>query len=836
MVGPVIGMSSLVLTTGELSKFEKCCEFYQKLGFEEVYVNNMHVEDVDEEDRFNAIEKWYNLFTSNDISGAPPIKITYRVSSRSLLQKASVASLSTGNKVGFETISFTVANFETIPKLLNEANTDFSYVPDEVKPCEIVTTDPLDNRISFSLKENIFSRYPEPRRLESIQDMFEPFNPYKSEKRNGRIAMLTSGGDAPGMNAAVRAVVRMAIYKGFEVFTIHEGYQGLISGGNMIQKMDWEDVREWLMEGGTLIGSARSKDFRTREGRLKAAQNLVENGIDYLIICGGDGSLTGADIFRKEYTNLMKELCASGRIGANHVERELQIVGLVGSIDNDMCLTDVTIGAYTSLHRICEAVDSITSTASSHSRAFVIEVMGRNCGWLAITAALATDADYVFIPESPPASDWPDHLCSTVKAQRSLGKRNITVIVAEGAIDDNLNPINSSHVRDVLAEKLGLDSRVTTLGHIQRGGVPCAFDRMLATLQGVEAVNLITKLENDQPSMMVTMNENKISAKPLVEAVALTTKVKGLVEEKKFDQAMALRDPEFLDCFKVFHEISTIKADVKVDKNRSMRVALIHVGAPAGGINAASVGTVRTLLNRGHKVFAIYNGFSGLTRHEAVHELTWESTFGWIVRGGSEIGINRALPTMNMGMTAYLFQKYKFDALLIIGGFEAFRSLGELEKARKNYPALRIPMLCLPATVSNNVPGTEFSLGCDTCLNALANYCDAIKQSASASRRRLFVCETQGGNCGFITTVGGLIIGAMSIFTPEEGIDLNTLKENIEHLRYSFSRDHGKSRGGKVWLRGEKSSATFTTDILAKITSEEAGGLFDSRTAGESDK
>ena len=170
-----------------------------------------------------------------------------------------------------------------------------------------------------------------------------------------------------------------------------------------------------------------------------------------------------------------------------------------------------------------------------------------------------------------------------------------------------------------------------------------------------------------------------------------------------------------------------------------MKIAVIHIGAPAGGMNAATRAAATYCLSRGHRPFAIHNGFPGLCRHDSVRELTWLQVESWAIRGGSEIGTNRSLPSEDMGMVAWYFQKYRFDGLLIIGGFEGFHALVELQQARAAYPAFRIPMVCLPATISNNVPGTEYSIGSDTCLNALIDYCDAIKQSASASRRRVFV-------------------------------------------------------------------------------------------------
>jgi 6-phosphofructokinase 1 len=186
--------------------------------------------------------------------------------------------------------------------------------------------------------------------------------------------------------------------------------------------MDWEDVRGWLSEGGTLIGTARCMKFKERAGRLSGAKNLVLNGIDALIICGGDGSLTGADIFRSEWKGLLDELVALGQLKKAQAEpfQHLNIVGLVGSIDNDMSSTDATIGAYSSLTRICQAVDFIDATAYSHSRAFVIEVMGRHCGWLALMAGVSTGADFVFLPEKPPAANWEDEMCRIIKMVSSI--------------------------------------------------------------------------------------------------------------------------------------------------------------------------------------------------------------------------------------------------------------------------------------------------------------------------------------------------------------------------------------------------------------------------------
>ncbi|KAM5434642.1 6-phosphofructokinase, alpha subunit [Microsporum ferrugineum] len=664
--------------------------------------------------------------------------------------------------------------------------------------------------------------------------------PVAAPAKQRRIAVLTSGGDAPGMNGVVRAVIRMSIHCGCEAYAVHEGYEGLVQGGDYFRQMYWEDVRGWLSRGGTLIGSARCKSFRDREGRLKAAKNMVIRGIDALIVCGGDGSLTGADIFRSEWPGLLEELVSKGELTSEEIKpfKSLNIVGLVGSIDNDMSLTDATIGCYSSLHRICEAVDEVFDTASSHQRGFVIEVMGRHCGWLALMSAISTGADWLFIPEMPPRDGWEDNMCDIITQNRRRGKRRTIVIIAEGAQDSHLQKITSNKVKDILSDRLQLDTRVTVLGHTQRGGSACAYDRWLATLQGIEAVKAVLDAKPGSPSPIITIRENKIERTSLVEAVRVTKSVSEAISNKDFATAMALRDSEFQAYHRAYINTTTPHhPKLLLPETKRMRIAIIHVGAPAGGMNPATRGAVAYCLARGHTPIGIYNGFPGLCRHHddkplgSVREVKWLESDSWVNEGGSEIGTNRGLPSEDMETTAKCFKLYKFDALFVIGGFEAFTAVSQLRKARKDYDAFKIPIVQLPATISNNVPGTEYSLGSDTCLNTLVNFCDVIRQSASSSRRRVFVIETQGGRSGYIATIAGLSVGAYAVYIPEEGISIKMLANDIENLRRSFAVDRGANHAGKIILRNERASATYTTQVIADMIKEEAKGRFESRSA-----
>ncbi len=355
-----------------------------------------------------------------------------------------------------------------------------------------------------------------------------------------KIGIMTSGGDAPGMNAAVRAVIRTALFKGAEAYAFYQGYNGMVKGGDMIRKMSWSSVSGIMSKGGTMIGTARSQEFRTREGRLKAAANLVKIGIDHLVIIGGDGSLTGANTFREEWKSLLDELLKTGTITESEAKDHphLKIVGMVGSIDNDMSGTDMTIGADTALKRITDAVDMLGTTAASHQRTFVVEVMGRNCGYLALIGALSTGADYVFIPENPPDPGWEERLCSRVKANRDSGKTDSIVILAEGACDKAGNQIKATDIKQVLESRLGYDTRITILGHIQRGGAPSAFDRYMSTVLGYHAVEHILRSGHDEEPKMIGMRRNRVVAVSLMDSVNKTKSIADCIKKGDYEQAI----------------------------------------------------------------------------------------------------------------------------------------------------------------------------------------------------------------------------------------------------------------------------------------------------------
>lgn len=643
------------------------------------------------------------------------------------------------------------------------------------------------------------------------------------------IGVLTSGGDAQGMNAAVRAIVRTALSRGVRVYAILEGYQGMVDGGSRIRPMTWGEVGGILHKGGTIIGTARCEAFRSRPGRLQAVANLVQNDIDSLIVIGGDGSLTGAAILHQEWPDLLAELVTQETISPEQaaLHPHLTIIGLVGSIDNDMLGTDMTIGADTALHRITEAVDAISSTAASHQRTFVVEVMGRHCGYLALMGALASGADWVLIPESPPdVENWEERMCEVLKAGRMAGRRDSIVIIAEGAQDRNGAPIESTYVKKVLEERLGEDVRVTILGHVQRGGFPSAFDRNLSTLLGAAAVDEALSTQPGSTPCLIGMRGNRIIRSPLQPCVEQTKRVAAAAMNRDFDTAMTLRGQNFQAAFRTVRTLVRALPRPPSPGQQRLRLAVIHAGAPAPGMNTAVRAAVRLGIDRGHIMLGVKNGFHGLIEGDIV-EMDWMSVNGWAPMGGAELGTNRKTPSGKDFYTiARTLEERHIQGLLMIGGWAGYEAMFRLARARENFPVFNIPLICLPATIDNDLPGSELSVGADTALNSIVDAVDKIKQSAVAARR-CFVVEVMGNQCGYLAQMSGLATGAERVYLPEEGVTLDDLQADVATLNAGF-------QGGKrlsVMIRSECAHPLYTSSFMATLFAGAGEGLFDVRQA-----
>ncbi|XP_063728291.1 ATP-dependent 6-phosphofructokinase, muscle type-like isoform X2 [Symsagittifera roscoffensis] len=670
-----------------------------------------------------------------------------------------------------------------------------------------------------------------------------------AKRLQANIGVLTSGGDAPGMNAAVRAAVVMGISLGAKVYLIREGYQGMVEGEGFIEEASWSKVSDCMHVGGTFIGTARCKEFREKPGRLRAARNLINKGITNLVVIGGDGSLTGANLFREEWPTLVEELHEKGEITSVQKEynSHLQIVGLVGSIDNDFCGTDMTIGADTALHRILECADALKTTALSHQRTFVLEVMGRHCGYLALVAGIATAADWIFIPEDPPEDGWEEAMCEKLNQAKHMGQRLCIVVVAEGATDRHGKPISVNDVKKVITDRTNHDTRVTILGHVQRGGSPSAFDRILGTRMGAEAIAALRDSTPDTPAYVISISGNREKRVPLMEAVLKTQSVAKAVDEFRYADAIALRGKSFQNNLEIYRtlnnrsipERATSVTDRKLSteeqlfskfapgQERTQAVAIMNMGNPAPGMNAAVRAVVRTLFYEDNfKVLLVSEGFDGLMIDD-VEYATWNSVSGYLGTGGSILGTNRRLPN-DLKKVSVKFDELNICGLVVIGGFQAFEAVNLLTEAREDFRQFCIPMIVVPATISNSVPGCELSIGCDTALNAICRACDVIKQSAQGTRKRVFIIETFGGYCGYLATMAAMACDADDAYIHEEKFTIEDLKDDVYHIKEKI-RCSDIQRG--LLVRNENANENYTMEFMERMLNEEGKGAFSCRSS-----
>ena len=309
-----------------------------------------------------------------------------------------------------------------------------------------------------------------------------------------KIAVLTSGGDSPGMNAAIRSVVRTCAYHNIKCVGVYRGYQGMIEGD--FKEMGPRDVHNIINKGGTILKSARSKEFMTVEGRKKAHANLVNAGIDSLVVIGGDGSFTGAEVFNKEYG--------------------FPVMGIPGTIDNDIFGTSHTLGYDTALNTVIECIDKIRDTASSHNRLFFVEVMGRDAGHIALNAGIGAGAQEILIPEEDMGLE---RLIESLRKSKASGKSSSIVVIAEG---DKIGKSVFELKEYVEANLPEYEIRVSVLGHMQRGGAPSCFDRVLASRLGVKAVE---SLMEGKSNLMVGMLNDLVALTPLEQAIKGHTEI-----------------------------------------------------------------------------------------------------------------------------------------------------------------------------------------------------------------------------------------------------------------------------------------------------------------------
>jgi len=552
-----------------------------------------------------------------------------------------------------------------------------------------------------------------------------------------KIAVMTSGGDAPGMNAVVRGVVRAALNKGWEVFGIRDAYRGLVDGGESIFPLDWVDVSWSFREGGTFLGSARFTDLvgdseNARELKLKVLLNLKSSGITGLVVIGGDGSLTGAEqlwAFFRDSRHRSQELR----------DAELAIVGIPGSIDNDIAFTDMSIGVDTTLNTIVECIDKLRDTATSHRRVSIVEVMGRLRGYLAVMSGLATGADRVFIREEKTSQRELHTMLSLLQESFHHGQRAGVIIRSEGA------DCSTNFLKETIALLLEpkREVRETVLGHLQRGGNPTAFERILATRMGVKAVQLLADGINEPQMTGLTAN--------VIEAVPLS-KILKRIREPEFQEALS---PNTRKAFVLGRKL---EEPPRKDACNT-RIAVLTDGNNVSGMNLAIRSLARLAINDGIDIVGIKGGLAGLVEgSESMLHLSWSmlELKGILRRAGTLLGVSsNGFPTDGKDFLIMRKQveQLKIDGLVAIGDARTYQYA-------KNLSALiQIPVVGIPAALCCNVAGTDWVIGMDSALNDLLKGIDRAADAAHV-QKKIVIIHIKGDYCQCLVHLAGLAAGA----------------------------------------------------------------------------
>ncbi|KAI5171147.1 6-phosphofructokinase 1 [Nematocida sp. LUAm3] len=608
--------------------------------------------------------------------------------------------------------------------LEEDVELDHAYKEHQI-PFKIKLTDPLKNRVC-------------------ITPALEP----------KIIGVLTSGGDAPGMNSVIWSIVKAAARNGVKVLGIHNGFSGLLTGE--IEEIYEETAYQNMHLGGTFLKSARCKEFLSAEGRRKAIENLKSNSIDALIVIGGDGSMKGAGKLAEEFP-------------------ELSVVFIPGSIDNDIPGTD-SLGAATAMHRIIEAIDCIECTMVSHRRGFVLEVMGRDCGWLALASAVSTDASYVVLPEYPLEPNWKADL----QRRLSSGCSSCTyVILSEGAKYSTGERVSASHIKDAM-EEIGIETRTSVLGHTQRGGAPCAADRLIAPTLGVAATEVAL---SRQGAYAVYINNTTEKVLDLFDAIERAEKASSSLKAPTEKVIRAIRGKEFIEMYRALMHIE------ETPKHKE-----VFLVTTVGALGAGAENIIKNL----EKYSKMYNKeIHSISKHQYFHKRN-----------------SRGKPTDQdfLSLQEHI-SSFSPSALVLIGGLDAVAEAKRLSSFIER-------IYVIPCTVSNNVPGTFVSVGAETALDTITALCDNLKMNSTKGIS--YLVEVFGSACGYLSISAALGVGAIDCYFPEETCILKKLARSVKSLNRYFS----KSGTPQLIIRGNGAMKGVCNETVAKILETDGNGKF----------
>jgi len=439
-------------------------------------------------------------------------------------------------------------------------------------------------------------------------------------------------------------------------------------------------------------------------------------------------------------------------------------------------------------------------------------------------AAVAGGADYVFTPEDPAGPGWQDDLAEHLRLGREAGRRESIVLVAEGAHDRDGNELSTQLIADTIQERTGEDARVTILGHVQRGGTPSAYDRWMSTLLGYAAVQEILESTAEDEPVILGVRRNRITRVPLMKAVHDTRAVKDLIAAGDYAAAQASRGSSFSSMVGINQILSTPPQLTPEPTGESKRVAILHAGGLAPGMNTAARVAVRLGIARGWTMLGVEGSWSGLA-DDRVRELSWSDVEGWAFKGGAELGTKRDIPPVEQFYAlGRAIERNEIDALLVIGGMNAYLGVHSITSEKDRYPAFQIPILLIPASIDNNLPGCELAIGTDTAINNATWAIDRIKESAAASKR-CFIAETMGRRCGYLTLMSALSSGAEYMYINEESPSLEQIAADAERMVASFK----SGRRLFLTLLNESASQYYDREFLADVFNAESEGIYDVR-------
>jgi 6-phosphofructokinase 1 len=561
-----------------------------------------------------------------------------------------------------------------------------------------------------------------------------------------KIAVMTSGGDAPGMNAALRGVVRAALNRGWEVFGIRNAYRGLAEGGGSILPLDWLDVSWNFREGGTFLGSARFPEIagdtlRSKKLRQQALLNLKARSITGLVVIGGDGSLTGA---HELFMFLQNSRWASPELR----DMELSMVSIPGSIDNDIPFTDMSVGVDTTLNTIIECIDKLRDTATSHGRVSIVEVMGRLRGYLAVMSGLATGADRMFIREERISQNELNSMLQVLQESFIHGQKAGIIIRSEGA------GFSTGFLKETIANLLEpkREVRETVLGHLQRGGNPTAFERIMAARMGVKAVQL---LEAGLPEPhMIGLTHNRLESVPL----------SNVLEKLSMPEFKNQLSPNTRNAL---HLCRKLEDPPQGDTSPGMRVAVLTDGGNVSGMNIAVRAIARLAINQGLQAVGIKGGFSGLLRGpENILRLDWGmlELKGIVRRAGTLLGVSsNGFPDAaeHAAQLRQQVNKLAIKGLVVIGDSTAY------QYADRVAGLLQIPVVGIPAALCCNLLGTDLVVGIDTALNDFLKGIDRAVDAANV-QQKIYIHIT-GDYCDCLVKLAALAGGSEAVIVDQGG-------------------------------------------------------------------